>query len=129
MSDANIENFLQMKAVAVFGASSDKDSEGFKLVKKLARAKFSVYPINPRIAKVGTMRCFGTLDDLAGTPQMLVISLIPEATLEVLKVGSSHGVRHFWIQPGAESDEVLTYISEHGLHAMTYENLLDHLGK
>ena len=62
-------------------------------------------------------------------PQVIVIALSPESTLEVLKSAVMHGVRRFWIQPGSESDDVLTYISEHGLPAVVSECLCQRLSK
>ena len=118
-----------MKQFALFGVSEDREQIGFKILKRLARAGCQAYPINPRIASIASMRCYGTLDELDVVPQVIVIALAPEPTLEVMKAGAAHGVRRFWIQPGSESDDVQTYVSENGLSAVLCECLYHWLGK
>ena len=127
--EKNVEEFLKMKHWAVFGASDKVEHPGYKVVRRLAKKGYRVYPVNPRIAKIGSMRCYGNLDELPGPPQLIVIAVRPEAALEVLKAGVAHGVRRFWIQPGSESDEVLTYVSENGLAAVHSECILDELAR
>lgn len=129
MSEEIIADFLQMKQFAVFGASEEHGQDGYRLVQSLANSGYQTYPVNPRIAKIGKMRCYGNLDELPAVPQVIAIALPPEAALEVLKSGVMHGVRRFWIQPGSESDAVLTFLSEHGLHAVVGECLCQRLGK
>ena len=121
MYEKTIAEFLAMKQFAIFGASEQREFDGYKIIKKLAKKGYKPYPVNPRMASIGKMRCFGNLGELPIVPQVIVIALPPEAALEVLKAGVSHGVRRFWIQPGSESDDVQTYISEHGLSAVLSE--------
>ncbi len=129
MNETTIAEFLKMKQFAVFGASGQRDLDGYKIIKKLSKTGYKTYPVNPRIASIGSMRCYGTLDELPVVPQVIVIALPPEATLEVLKSGVLHGVRRYWIQPGSESDDVQTYISEHGLPAVVSECICQWLTK
>lgn len=129
MIEKNITDFLKMKNFAVFGASNNQEHPGYKLVQRMAKRGFKVYPINPRIAKIGSMRCYGNLDELPSVPQVIVTALPPEPTLEVLKTGMAHGVRRYWIQPGSESDSVLNFLSENGLTAVYSECLYNELGR
>lgn len=127
--EKNINEFLKLKHFAIFGASDKHESMSYKLVRRLAKKGYRVYPVNPRIAKIDTMRCFGTLDEIPTLPQVIVVMTPPEPSLEVLKSGVGHGVRRFWIQPGSESDDVLTYASENGLVVVHSECLFHELGK
>lgn len=127
--EKNILEFLKLKHFAVFGASDKRDSNGYKIVHRLAKKGYKVYPINPRIAKIDGMRCYGTLDEIPSVPQVIVVSVSPEPALEVLRAGMAHGIRRFWIQPDSESDEVLTFVSENGLIVVHSEDLLQELGK
>ena len=127
--EKNIIEFLKLKHFAVFGASDKAESPGHKIVQRLSKKGYKVYPVNPRIAKVDSMRCYGTLDEIPAVPQVIVVSVPPEPALEVLKAGVSHGVRRFWIQPGSESDDVLTYVGENGLLVVHSEDICQELGK
>jgi len=120
---------LGMGHFAVFGASDREDDVGCRIVNRLKKAGYKAYPINPRIAEIGSMRCYGTLDELPVVPQVIVVALPPEPALEVIKSGVAHGVRRFWIQPEAGSDDVLTYVSENGLSVVHSQCLHDELGK
>ena len=123
-----IDEFLKMKTFAVFGASDQRDCIGYKIVHQLAKKGYDVFPINPRIAKIGSMRCYGTLDELPSVPQVVVINLPPGPALEVMKSSLLHGIRRFWLQPGSESDSVLTFPSENGLVTVHSRCLYQQLG-
>ncbi|NQU43652.1 CoA-binding protein [bacterium] len=125
----NITEFLSLRDFAVFGASDQRDQAGYRLVRSLGQSGYHVYPINPRIASIGAMRCYGTLDELPVVPQVLVIALPPESAYEVVKSGMAHGVRRFWIQPESRSADLLTLIDENGLAAVHSECLLSELSK
>jgi len=123
------EEFLKMKHFAVFGVSDRRSHPGFKMVRRMVKRGYRVYPINPRIAKLQSMRCYGTLDELPVVPEVVVCALPPAATLEVIRSGVAHGVRRFWIQPGSESESVLSYLDENGLTAVHSECIYRELGK
>ncbi|MBN1865744.1 CoA-binding protein [Candidatus Sumerlaeota bacterium] len=126
--EETIDEFLKLKSFAVFGASDSHDCSGYRIVQQLAKKGYTVYPINPRIAKIGSMKCYGTLDELPVVPQIVVINLPPGPALEVMKSGLVHGVRRFWLQPGSESDSVLTFPSENGLQTVHSRCLYKCLG-
>ena len=127
MDESVIADFLQTRQFAVFGASDKPNSEGLKIVQRLVKAGFQTFPVNPRIAKIGSMRCYGNLDEVPVTPMVVLVKLQPDYTLEVLRSSVAHGVRRFWIEPGSDSDDVLTYISEHGLSAVTGVSIVERL--
>ena len=129
MNDARIAEFLDQNQFAVFGATEEHGLIGYKIVKRLEEEGYETYPINPRIALIDSMRCFGNLDELDIVPQVIAIALPPESTLEILRCGFAHGVRRFWIQPGSESDSVCSFVDEHGLSAVFHECLYQRLGK
>ena len=121
--------FLALEHFAVFGACEERGNLGYKIVKRLDRAGYQVYPINPRIAKIGVRRCYGNLDDTPETPQVVVLSIPPEYVVPILKSASDHGIRRFWIQPGSESTDALAYISANGFSVVAEQCLYERLGK
>ena len=128
MCEATVAEFLEQKQFAVFGASEEPDCSGHRLVQLLAQAGYDTYPVNPRMARIDSMPCYGNLDELDLVPQVIAVALPPEATLEVLRCGLAHGVRRFWIQPGSESDAVRAFVAENGLSAVFHECLCERLG-
>lgn len=123
----SMQDFLEQTHIAVFGASDKKTHAGYKIVHRLKKRGYKVYPVNPRIARVGTMRCYGTLDEIPGQPQGILVNLGPEAALEIVRSGLAHGVRRYWIEPDSVSDELLTLLSENGLESSTELSILEAL--
>jgi predicted CoA-binding protein len=130
MTGQNIAEFLKQERFAVFGVCNRTDHPGYKILKRLKRRGYKTYPVNPRFARVGSMRCYGTLDELPTVPQVVVVTDVPpESVLEIMRSSVTHGVRRFWIEPASESDEVLTYVSENGLAAVHSASLCEELSK
>ncbi len=127
--EAIISEFLGLEHFAIFGACEDRGKIGYKILKRLARAGYQVYPINPRVAAIGPMRCYGNLDDTPEIPQVIVVALPPEYVMPVLQSAADHGVRRVWIQPGSESNDALTYASENGFSTVVDKCLYERLGK
>ncbi len=123
------EEFLENSQIAVFGASDKKTHIGYKIVQKLNKAGYKVFPINPRIVKIGTQRCYGTLDELPSSPQGVVVTLAPEAALEVVRVSLAHGIRRFWIEPMSVSDELMVFLGDRGISAVHSLEIIEALKK
>ena len=56
---------------------------------------------------------YRALDALPVEPTIVNIVVPPEATIRVLTKARELGYRNVWVQPGAESPEVMTYLTEH----------------
>jgi predicted CoA-binding protein len=125
----NLSHFLDLSHLAVFGADPDAASDGYRLVGRLEKAGYQVYPINPRCAECHGLTCYGSLDEIPHPPQGVVIALHPEATLEVLRASFQHGVRRFWLQPGSESEEVDRFGAETGAAVVSGCCLLEALDR
>ena len=123
------QEFLEHTHIAVFGVSDKKNHIGYKILQKLSKAGYKVFPINPRIAKIGTQRCYGTLDEIPATPQGIVVTLAPEAAIEVVKVSLAHGIRRFWIEPMSVSDELLVFLGDRGINAVHSLEIIEALKK
>ena len=129
MSQDHVQEFLALKHFAVFGASDREHDMGHQVLKRIASSGRKAYPVNPRIARIGPMLCYGTLDEIPVLPQVVVVALPPGPALEVLKSAFLHGVKRFWMQPGSESGAALTFISDNGLTAVCEHCLCEELEK
>lgn len=122
-------DFLDVRSLAIFGAKDKADNEGFQILEKLKNNGYRVYPVNPRYAEIAGMRSYANLDELPMAPDVVVLALPPEMAMEVVKVAESQGIRKFWVQPAAKSEELLAFLTSHGLFSMSSENILDALEK
>ena len=100
-------------SVAVVGATDDPTKYGSVIYRDLKRKGYEVYPVNPNRQTVDGDLAFKSLDALPVVPTIVNIVVPPEATLQVLKKVAEMGLNNVWIQPGAESPEVMGFLTEH----------------
>ena len=99
--------FLEQPCFAVAGASTDRDKYGNKVVRAYLQNDKVVFPINPKEAEVEGQKSYR---DVASVPRddfALSIVTPPRVTLEIVRAALRRGVRHMWMQPGAENPEAV----------------------
>ena len=99
--------------VAVVGATDDPTKYGSVIYRDLKRKGYQVYPVNPNRETVDGDPAFPSLGALPVVPTIVNIVVPPQATLQVLKTAAEMGLENVWVQPGAESAEVMAYLTEH----------------
>ena len=104
-----------MKSVAILGASTDRAKFGNKAVRAFLQQGFTVYPVNPREAEIESVKCFRTISEVPVRPQMVSVYLPPPVLLKVLPEIAAKGCDELWLNPGTESDEVLSEVERLGL--------------
>ena len=108
-----INDFLSKRNVfAVVGVSKESEKYGNKVYFDLKRAGYSVYPVNPNIETHEGDKCYPDLASLPDGVTGAVIVTNGSHTLGLIKEGESKGIKHFWVQQGAQSDEALEYAKD-----------------
>ena len=113
--DDAIEAFFAGNSFAVVGASGDREKYGNKVLRSYLQAGRRVYAVNPKPGKIEGLR---TYPDLASLPERVHgVSIItpPAVTVGIVEQAARAGIRHLWMQPGAESDEAIRKAEELGL--------------
>jgi len=98
--------------VAVVGATDDPHKYGSVIYRDLKNKGFRVYPVNPNRETVDGDPTYASLAALPERPTILNLVVPPEATLRVLEAARDLGLWNVWVQPGAESPEVLSFLQE-----------------
>ena len=96
--------------IAVVGASDNPSKYGSVIYRDLKRKGFTVYPVNSNRSHVDGDRTFPALGDLPGKPTIVNLVVPPKVTLEILRQCLALGLKNVWLQPGAESPEVLAFL-------------------
>ncbi|CAM9487189.1 unnamed protein product [Ascophyllum nodosum] len=111
-----VATFLAADRFAVVGASSNRSKFGNKVLRTYIWREKNVVPINPRDEEIEGYKCAKSLSELPD-PQELAVSVVtpPAVTLNVVEEAERLGVTRLWLQPGSESDEVLSRAEELGL--------------
>ena len=100
--------------VAVVGATDNPRKYGNVIYRNLKAKGFRVYPVNPNRATVDGDPVFAGLAQLPETPDIVNFVVPPTRTLRILKQAKELGFTTVWVQPGAENEDVLDYLVEHG---------------
>ena len=103
------------KVVAVIGASSNRIKFGNRAVRAFRQQGYTVVPINPHETAVEGLKCYRSVLDVPGPIDMASIYVPPEIGEQVIGEIAQKGIAEVWLNPGAESDELVTKGEELGL--------------
>lgn len=112
--------------VAILGASTDRSKFGNKSVRAHLQQGYDVYPVNPKGGEIEGLSVYRTLADVpVERLSRISVYLPPAITLHALDDIAAKGCDELWINPGAESDEVLAKARELGLEPITACSIVD----
>jgi predicted CoA-binding protein len=95
------------KTVAVIGASSDRSKFGNKALRAFQAEGHTVIPINPHERAVEGIPAYRSVLDVPGPIDMATVYVQPEVGTRLLAEFEQKAIPEIWINPGAESDELV----------------------
>jgi predicted CoA-binding protein len=113
-----IQRFLTGRRFAVVGASTDRAKYGNKVLRVYLQNHRDVVPINPNAEEVEGVRAYR---DLASVPDEIDgVSIItpPAVTEKVVEQALQRGIKHIWMQPGAESTAAIAAAETSGANVI-----------
>ena len=117
--DEQIQAFLSCKSFAVSGASTNREKYGNKILRCYMQHNLEVHPINPRTETIENIRCYPKISALPNSESIgLSIITPPKITEELVKEAQRFGIKHIWMQPGAESFEAVEYCRTHNINVI-----------
>jgi len=96
-----------MKTVAVVGASNRRQKFGNKAIRAFQSAGYTVIPINPHEAVVEGLRAYASVLDVPDPIDMVTVYVPPAVGITLLEDFERKQIGEIWINPGAESDELM----------------------
>lgn len=96
-----------MKTVAVVGASNDRSKFGNKALRAYRAEGYAVIPINPNEPEVEGIKAYASVLDVPGTIDMATVYVQPDVAVALLDEFEQKRIPEIWVNPGAESDELL----------------------
>lgn len=97
-----------MNTIAIIGASADRNKFGNKAVRAFQQKGWTVYPVNPRETEIEGLPAFKNIMEVPVRPKLISVYLPPPVLLKALPDIASRGCEELWLNPGTESDEVLS---------------------
>jgi len=110
-----IAAFLATGPWAVAGASRDREKYGNRVLRRLVASGRRVYPLNPREVEIEGLRCYPDLASLPEPVRALSIVTPPAVSEQLVREAAAAGVKHVWMQPGAESAAAVAEAERLGL--------------
>lgn len=103
------------KTVAVLGASADREKFSNKSVRAHRRQGWEVFPVNPKGGEIEGLQVYASLADLPKPVHRVSMYLPPAVGTQVLGDVAAARPAEFFVNPGAESDELVEKAKELGL--------------
>lgn len=116
--DHRIEQFLSATAFAVAGASTNREKFGNRVLRCYQQHGRTVYGINPRATAIEGAVCVASINDLPAEVTSISVVTPPAITEQLMVDAIKHGIKHVWMQPGAESDKAVALCQQHGINVI-----------
>jgi len=116
--DTKIAAFLSAPAFGVAGASKNRDKYGNKILRCYQMNHRKAVPINPVEAEIEGVACVKSVSDLP--PEVASLSIItpPQITDKVVEQAIQKGIKHIWMQPGAQSTAAIDAAEAAGIEVI-----------
>lgn len=115
-----------MPTVAILGASAERSKFSNKSVRAHLAKGYTVYPVNPKGGQIEGLTVYQTLADIPpGKLDRISVYLPPKVGLQVLPEITARGTDELWLNPGADSDELVAAAAEAGLNVIQACSIVD----
>jgi len=99
----NIEGFLNVKKIAVVGASRKGNKFGNLAAKELVKRGYEVFYVHPETAEIDGQNTYPNLAELGDLVDMVWVNVPAEKGSTVLQEAAAAGLEKIWLQQGADS--------------------------
>ena len=114
----SIDDFLSQKKLAVIGVSRDTKQFANSAYRLLKEHSYIVYPVNPYAERVENDRCYPNIKALPEQIGGALVMLPPEKTMQVLPEIAESGIKHVWLQQGAESPQAIQFCKDRNINVV-----------
>jgi predicted CoA-binding protein len=119
-----IEDFINLKNIAVVGVSRNASKFGNLAYKELKERGYQVYAVNPALKEFQGEPCYPNLSALQGKVDGLLLTVHPDQGLAVLEEASRVGIKNIWVQQQADSPALLESGRQLGLNLVSGKCIL-----
>jgi predicted CoA-binding protein len=116
---------MNKKTVAVVGASADRTKFSNKAVRAYQKQGWEVYPINPKGGVIEGLTACKSLAEVPGKIDRVTVYLPPTLGMQVLPDVAKAKPAEFFVNPGAESAELLAEARRLGLEPIAACSIVD----
>ena len=110
----DIESFLAASSFGVAGASANRQKYGNMVLRCYLQHGYAPIPIHPTESEVEGQTAYARLADAPPIESLSIITP-PTVTEQIVDDAIAAGVKHLWMQPGAESGPAVERARDAGL--------------
>lgn len=114
-SDAQIQEILTMKDVAVVGMSSNQEKASHRVPKYLMSNGYNIIPVNPSASEILGQKCYSSLEDISSTIDIVEVFVASENVLPIVKQAIGKNPKVIWFQLGIHNPEAEELARENGI--------------
>ena len=118
-----------MPTVAIIGASADRSKFSNQAIHAHLRAGYDVYPVHPKEEMIEGLKVYKSVLEVPVALDRVSLYLPPAIGVKVLDDIVKKGCKELWVNPGAESPELMEKASALGLNAIcacSYTDAMSH---
>lgn len=120
--DEAVRDFLALRRIAVAGISRSGASSANAIYRKLRKAGYSVFAVNPNATEIEGDPCYPDLRSIPEGVQGVVIATHPSITERIVADAAEIGVGHVWIHRsfgrGSLSDAAICLGRDRGMQVI-----------
>ena len=121
----NLRVMAYLVSVAIIGASGNRAKFGNKAVRAYQQQGHRVYPVNLSEERIEGLPAYKSILDVPARPQMVSVYIPPAELLKILPDIATKGCDELWLNPGAESPEVIEAAQRLGLNVIQACSIVD----
>ena len=112
--------------VAILGASADRAKFGNKAVRAYLARSYQVFPIHPKAEMIEGLPAYRSISQVpVARLDRASLYLSPKIGLQVIEEIAQKPVREVWLNPGAESPELIARARELGVNVIVGCSIID----
>lgn len=116
---------MEEKTVAVVGASADRSKYSNKSVRAHIKQGWEVYPVNPKGGEIEGLKVYTSLAEIPVKLDRVTLYLPAEIGLKTLPAIAAARPDELFVNPGAESDELVAEAQRLGLDPILACSIVD----
>ena len=113
------------KTVAIVGASADRSKYSNKSVRAHLKQGWEVFPVNPKGGVIEGLKVCSSLSDIPVKLDRVSLYLSPTVGIKLLPDIAAAEPGEFFVNPGAESDELIAEAERLGLTPIMACSIVD----
>lgn len=120
---------MSQPTVAIIGASADPAKFSNKSLHAHVNAGYIVFPVHPKEESIAGLKCYRSVLDIPVALERISLYVPATVGVKLLDDIARKGCRELWVNPGAESPELMDKAAALGLNAIyacSYLNAAGH---